>query len=218
MPLELLWLAILSAFWPLLLVVDVLAFQTPRPVRTLVGFFAGGLLTTVVIGVLIVLRLADSSLINRSRPTLDPAADICFGLLGLAAAFVVARRGPKPGPAAPAKPSRTERAIKGGPAVAFAAGVLLNVVPGVFPFIALKDIAELNYSTAATVAVVTGFYLVMFVLVEAPIVGYSLAPRQTERRVTAFNAWLHAHMQSLAVWGLAAGGVYLLARGIIQLL
>ena len=212
---ELLWLAILSAFWPLLLVVDVLAFQTPRPARTLVGFLVGGLLTTITIGTWIVLTLEDSLLVTRSRSTLDPSAYIASGVLALVAAFVVARRRPK---TPRNEPSRTERAIKRGPVVAFVAGVLANVVPGIFPFVALKDIAELHYSTAATVVVVTAFYLVMFVLIEAPIAGYGIAPETTERLVTSFNAWLRTHLQRLAVWVLVIGGIYLLARGITEVL
>ena len=96
--------------------------------------------------------------------------------------------------------------------------MLANVVPGIFPFVALKDIAELHYSTAATVVVVTAFYLVMFVLIEAPIAGYGIAPETTERLVTSFNAWLRTHLQRLAVWVLVIGGIYLLARGITEVL
>jgi hypothetical protein len=218
MLLELLYLAVLSAFWPTLLVIDVIAFRTPRPVRTLAGFLVGGLVTATTIGTLIVVNLEDGPVFTRSRSSLDTAAYVACGLVAFAAAFVVARRRPRKQPDEATKPSMTERAIERGAGVAFAAGVLLNIVPGVFPIVALKDIAQLDYSTRVTFTVVTAFYLVMFALVEIPIVGYGVAPEQTERRVTNINAWLGTNMQRIAVWGLVAGGVYLIGRGVAQLL
>lgn len=218
MLLELLYLAVLSAFWPTLLVIDAIAFRTPRPVRTLAGFLVGGLVTAATIGTLIVVNLEDGSVFTRSRSSLDTAAYVACGLLAFATAFVVARRRPEKQPDEATKPSITERAIERGTAVAFAAGVLLNIVPGVFPIVALKDIAQLHYSTRVTFAVVSAFYVVMFALIEIPIVGYGVAPEQTERRVTRINEWLGRNLQRLAVWGLIAGGVYLLGRGVAQLL
>jgi hypothetical protein len=215
--LELLLLAVLSAFWPILLAIDLLAFQTPRPVQTLLGFLAGGLLTVTTIGTLIVVRLRDGSLVTRSRATLDPSVYIACGLTAFAAALFVARRPARLRGSTPGKPSLTERAISRGAAVAFVAGILLNIVPGVVPFVALKDIAELHYSTGATFAVVTAFYLVMFAFVEIPIAGYCVAPERTARRVAGVNAWIGAHLQRIAAWALVAAGVYLLARGLAQL-
>ena len=58
------------------------------------------------------------------------------------------------------------------------------------PVVALKDIAELDYSFAATFALVLGFYLIMFMFIEIPLLGYVFAPEQTARSTTSFNAWL----------------------------
>src|SRR3954469_2531195 len=89
---ELFWLAILSAFWPTLLVVDVLSFQAPKPLRTLAGFLAGGLITTTTIGTLLVLNLEGGALGPRSSSTVDAVVYFAIALLAFAAAAFVERR------------------------------------------------------------------------------------------------------------------------------
>ncbi len=67
MPIDLLVLALLSAFRPTLVVVDVLAFETKSPERILLAFLAGGLLTTVTIGTLIVVAFDNSQFGSSSQ-------------------------------------------------------------------------------------------------------------------------------------------------------
>ena len=220
---ELVWLAILSSFWPTLVVVDALAFQTPKPERILLAFLAGGLISTVSIGTLVVLQLQDTAVVTSSKSTTDPALNITIGALALLAAYVLARvrdlplRRRKPA----SKPKRSPfatRAIESGAPLAFVAGVLLNIVPGVFPIIALKNLAELDYSTAETMTVLVGFYLVTFAFVEIPIMSFVVAPEWTRARVDQFNRWLAANQRRVVIWALVIGGVYLIARGVFQLL
>ena len=220
---ELGWLAILSAFWPTLVVVDVLAFHTPHPERVLVAFLVGGLISTITIGTLVVLNLQQTAAVTDSRSTTDPALNIAVGTLALVAAYVLERVPDLHLPrrrhgGEPKRSPFTERAIESGAPLAFVAGLLLNILPGVFPLIALKNLAELDYSAAETVAVLVGFYLVTFAFIEIPIVSYLVAPDWTRRRVAEFNDWLHAHQRRVAVWALVVGGVYLIGRGVLQLL
>lgn len=217
MLIEIFLLAIGSMFWPALLAVDVVAFKSVRPVTILGWFLAGGLLTTVAVGSAVVFSLEQTSFVERSRSTLDPVVSIVVGVAALVAAFLVRRRGQqkRATPPKPHKPSRVDRLGSSGGWVAFVTGVVLNVFPGVLPFIALKDIDELNYSTAATFAVILGFYLVMFVPVEAPLVAFLVVPRPTERAVGSFNVWLGQNARTLACWALAIFGVAEIVRGII---
>lgn len=218
MLLELAVLAVLSAFWPTLLLVDILAFQTPKPERVLVAFLAGGLVSTLTIGTLLVVKLQDASFLTRSRTTTDPVVNIVLGCLAFAAAWALARTGGRTPKHSEAKHStRLERAIRRGAPIAFVAGLIVNIVPGVFPLIAIKDIAELDYTAAASFGVLFAFYLVMFAFIEIPIGGYLFAPARTETRVTEFNAWLGANARRLGVWALLLGGTYLTVRGIVQL-
>jgi Sap, sulfolipid-1-addressing protein len=128
------------------------------------------------------------------------------------------REKPKKKPARPKGPSFAERAIDRGPTLAFVAGLLLNILPGVFPILALKNLAELDYSAGETVAILVVFYLIVFAFVEIPIVSYVVAPRWTEEHVSSFNTWLSENTRRVIVWALVAGGIYLTLRGIQQLL
>ena len=214
---EIFILAVGSMFWPVLLAVDVVAFKSVRPVTILAGFLAGGLVATVGVGCAIVFSLEQTSLVTGSRPTLDPVVLIVVGVAALVGAFLIRRRDlqAKARPPKEHKPGRVDRLGSSGAWVAFVTGVVLNLFPGVLPFIALKDIGELNYSAAGTVAVIVGFYLVMFVPVEAPLVAFLVVPRRTAHAVDSFNAWLGRNALKLAWWVLAIFGVVEIVRGII---
>ena len=221
---EILLLAIGSAFWPLLIAVTVIALRFPNPPRLLSFFLAGSLLTTIAIGVAIVLVLGDSSLVDRSRPPLDPILDFTVGGLMLLVAWVLARAQARvdAGPPSPkpvnAGPSRTERALERGAPLAFVLGIVLNVLPGFLPIVALKDIAELGVGTTEVVVIVICFYLVMFAFVEVPLVGYVIAPERTATLANRFNAWVSANGRRLGSWLAAAIGAYLIVRGIVAVL
>jgi len=213
---EVLLLALASMVWPTLLAVVLVLLVSPRPVRLLSFFLAASLLTTVVIGVLIVFALRDSSLITDREHTFSPAFDLVAGAAALLFAFVLARHThparPTPAPT-PGRPSWYERTVSRGGLLAFGVGVVLNVFPGLFPFVAMKDIAELDYSTTATVALIVGFYLVMFLPAEVPLVSYLVAPSETTEVVGTLRDWLERNGRRVAVITLATVGTYLLIRG-----
>ncbi len=219
MKLDLLVLAVLSAFWPTLVLVDVIAFQTSKPERILLGFLAGGLIATVTIGSLVVFSLDDTS-IGSSSSGSSPSAILDFTIAGFAflCAWILARRPDKPKKPPTAKQqrrsARTKAAIERGAPLAFVAGILLNIVPGVFPIIALKDIAGSGYSHSEVVATLLVFYVIMFSLVELPIVGYVFAGDWTTTQVGSFNTWLTNNRTGVAVWILVGGGCYLAGRGV----
>jgi hypothetical protein len=225
--LELLVLAIASMFWPTLILIVVVALRLPHPVKILFGFLAGGLLTTVAVGIAVVFALQGSSLVSGSAPSIDPALNITMGLLSLLAAYFLNRRRVQPPAQKPAetaatpqpkKPSVAERAVDGGVGVAFAAGVVLNIVPGTFPIVALKDIAELDTGNAAKIAAIVVFYVIMFAFVEVPLVAYHFAPERTTTAVNGLNAWLGRNGLRLGIFILAGVGLYLIARGVLQLI
>ena len=111
-----------------------------------------------------------------------------------------------------------QRAVGQGAPIAFVAGVVLNIVPGTFPIVALKDIAELDASDGAKIATIIIFYVIMFAFVEIPIVAYLFAPTRTITAVDNFNGWLGRNGRRVAVYVLAVVGAYLVVRGIVQLL
>lgn len=218
MLIEIFLLAVGSMFWPALLAVDVVALRTDRPVRILAGFLAGGMVTTVAIGCAIVFALEDTALVTGSRHTTDAVVPIVLGAAALFAAYFIRRddrhRTANPQPKKPDSSSRIERLGRHGGGLAFLTGIVLNVFPGVLPFIAMKDIAELDYSTAGAMAVIVAFYLVMFIPVEGPLISFLVAPRRTEEAVTAFNAWLDRNLRTIAWVALVVFGVFEIVRGI----
>ena len=98
---------------------------------------------------------------------------------------------------------------------AFAVGVVLNV-PGVWYLAALKDILTGKYSTATDVLLIVGFNLIMFTLIEVPLISYLLAPERSATAVARFNDWLHDHSRQIGIALGTAIGIYLLVKGISE--
>ncbi len=217
-PLELFLLALASAVWPILLAVVLVALQSEQPARLLACFLAGGLLTCVVVGMAIVTLLEDTDAVRGSRPPANPILYLGGGVAALIAATLVARRPPHEQHESSNKPSLATRLLRRGALLAFVAGVVLNIAPGIFPFVALKDIAQLGHPAAVDLLIVFSFYIVMFAFIEVPLVGYAFAPEKTARLTAEFNDWLKAHSRKLGVIVLYAAGVLLIARGIVALL
>jgi sulfite exporter TauE/SafE len=217
--LEIVLLAFASMFWPTLITIVVLALRVPRPVRILSWFVLGGLLTTITIGLVLVFALQDADFISGSSRPVNPVLNITAGVLALAVAFYLARRGRRhvePAATEEKKSGLTQRAVERGGLVAFLAGVVLNIVPGAFPVVALKDIAQLDSGDATKVVSVIVFYVIMFSFAEVPIVAYLFAPERTTARVNEFNTWLRRNSTHIAVGVLAAVGIYLTVRGLVQ--
>lgn len=220
--LELALLAIASAFWPVLVVVDLIALRTARPVPLLAWFLAGGLLTTIGEGLVIVFVLEGTTL-GSSTSSVGGWGNLLGGCIALVAAYVlqaraVRSRGKEPAAGAPVKKvSRTERMVEHGGLYAFAAGVVLNVFPGVFPLIALRTISSLSYGNGAKVMLVVGLYICTFALLEVPLIGLLVAPGRVEPRVRGLNQWLDRNGKRVAIAVLGVVGLALLVRGIVQL-
>jgi hypothetical protein len=144
------------------------------------------------------------------------------GLAALAVAWYLLRRRARKRAAAaepkePGPPSRTERLLAQGGRIAFGAGVLLCIFPGVLPLVALQKIAARNGNFSETLLLVVGFYLVMFLLVETPFVGFLVAPTATARLTVRFNAWLDQNGLLVAATVLGLAGAYLLVSGCVAL-
>jgi hypothetical protein len=219
---ELIPLAIASAFWPTLLAVAIISLAAPHPGRLLASFLAGGLLATISVGLAVIYVLQGTSAVSTSKRTTDAAVAITAGVLALVAAFVLQRRVTAPGPPEPKPESdtgedgRMKRMLDRGAPIAFVAGIVLDLFPGVIPLVALTKIAELDYSVPETILVLLGFYLIMFAFIEIPLIGYLVAPDRAADLTGRFLAWLRRNAQRLAVWALTLIGVYLIVRGIIS--
>jgi hypothetical protein len=226
--LEILLLGLASALWPLLLVVVLIALNTSRPVRILGWFLVGGLLTTISIDTAIVFALDGTSFVQGPKPRADGWVDITVGLLALLAALVLhlgtQGKGPKrfrPKPKSN-KPSRSEEWIEGlverGAALSFVAGIVATILPAPFAIIAMKNISELNVSDAQAFGLIVVFNLLMFIMVEVPLIGFLVAPEWARRTATGFNTWLGENLRRVAVDVLAVVGAIELGRGVFAAL
>ena len=217
--LEILLLAFASAFWPTLILVVVVALRLEHPIRILVFFVAGALLTTISIGLAIVFALDDTTVASGSNRSISAGIYLVVGALSLLAGAALWRSAGRPRKPKPPKtgPSLAERSVERGAPVAFAAGVVLNIIPGTFPFVALVDIAKLDVADAAKVAAVIVFYVIMLSFAEVPIVAYLVAPERTIAATNAFNDWLARNGRRVAAGVLAVVGAYLVVRGLLRL-
>jgi Sap, sulfolipid-1-addressing protein len=106
---------------------------------------------------------------------------------------------------------------RGDPKLTFLVGLILTF-PGVSYLDALDHIHKLNPGTVATVALVLFFCLMQQLFLEVPLLGYLFAPEGTRARVNQFKAWMARSGRTAAVIGAAVIGIWLLTRGIVNLL
>jgi hypothetical protein len=119
--------------------------------------------------------------------------------------------------AGPKKPTWAQRAIRHDSLkVAFGLGVLLDL-PSVWYLIALKDIVNGSYSAVAEVLLVLVFNLIMFVLIEVPLIAYLVAPEKAAGIVARFNAWIRSHGRRIMEGVAGLFGAYLVVKGVVAI-
>jgi len=222
----LLLLALWAAVYPTLLAMVTIMLMLPQPRRLLAGYLAGAMLMSVGVGLLIVFALDGSSSATKTvKHTIAPAVEVTAGVLILALALAVAtghdhrfneRRARKREAAAGKPPSRMTRAMqKGSPRTTFVVGAVLTL-PGVTYLAALDILAKKDYSTAATVALILLFNLIMLLLLEFPLIGFAVAPDRTMAAVESFQAFLKRDGGRIAVGGAILLGVALIVLGAVH--
>jgi hypothetical protein len=221
--------AFTAALNPTLLGATTVMLLLEHPKKMLVGYLLGALMTSITLGLVIVFALQDSGATSTTQKTLSPAADLAIGGLLIAIALVLgtgadqrrkerrlAKRSAKK--KKPKGPPRWRRTLdKGSPRVAFVVGAALTL-PGGSYIVGLNRIADQDLSTAATVGTVLVFNLIMLMLLEIPLIGYTFAPEWTPRAVDRFKAWIGRTGRRAAVYGAGGIGTLLVVKGLIGLL
>jgi hypothetical protein len=218
--------ALTAALNPTLLAATTVMLLLPSPKRLLLGYLLGAMLTSITLGLVIVFSLQDTGAVSTAQNQVNPAADLTLGVIALIVAYVLGtgadarlrerrreRKGPKPDKGPPA----WQRALgRGSARVTFAVGVVLTL-PGASYLVALHKLAELDYSTAATVVAVLLINVIMLALLEVPLIGYFLAPEATPAAVDRFKAWLGRNGRRFGSRIAAVVGVLLIVRALIVL-
>ena len=221
------FLAFLAALYPTLLAATTVMLLLPHPKRLLLGYLLGAAMTSVTLGLIIVFTLRHSGLVHATQVALGPGADIALGCLALVIAYVLGtgrdqrlaeRRRERKAEKGPQGPPRWQQALgRGSARTTFVVGALLTL-PGATYITALYRIADENLADPVTVAVVLAFNVIMLMLLEIPLLAYTIAPDWTPRAVERFKQALRERGRGWAVRGATILGILLVARGIITLL
>jgi Sap, sulfolipid-1-addressing protein len=219
-------LSLFASFNPTLVAATTLMLLLDHPVKLMTGYLVGALITSVSLGLIIVFSLLDSSAVNTTRRTVNPAVDILFGVIALAGAElihrgshsrIVVRWRSHRRSRDKAQPRWQRELSKGSPRVTVIVGALLTL-PGASYLLGLSHIHRLGYSTGVTVLVIVGFNLVMLWLLEVPLLCFVLAPERTPRAIEAVKVWLSRQGARILVRGLVVLGLLLIVKGTIGLL
>ena len=96
--------------------------------------------------------------------------------------------------------------------VAWAAGAIYSL-PGAEYLAGLVLLAKVGAPTASEVLAVLGFNVIMFAVIELPLLGFVLAPERTRSLTEKLNRWMTDHRRILIVIVTGAVGIYLLISG-----
>lgn len=216
--------AFLAALNPTLLGATTVMLLVDHPKRLLLGYLLGALLTSMTLGLVIVFSLEGSA--KTAQETLSPAFDLALGAILIAISYAIRRSG-RSGPSARSLRRKEAREKRGPPLwqrtlnrgsawMAFVVGALLTL-PGASYLIGLHKISEANHGTAATVALVLLFNVIMLTLLEAPLFGFLFAPDRTRVTVDRFREWFASNARRIAARiALVLGGLLVL-KGIVYL-
>jgi uncharacterized membrane protein YhaH (DUF805 family) len=218
--------ALTAAANPTLLAAVTLMLTLERPKRLLLGYWLGAMLTIVTWGLVLVFAVSGSSSASTTKHTVSPAIDITLGALILVIVFVVAtgrdrrrrarreRRREKAGDKPPPRWKRTMS--KGSARDTFVIAILLSF-PGASFIAGMDQLSKQKIGTTATVLAVVSFALIELLILEVPLVGYTVRPEWTEAAVGRFSDWLKRRGGRVAVIGGFVVGVLLIIRGIASL-
>jgi Sap, sulfolipid-1-addressing protein len=189
-----------------------------RPLRTGLWFFLGAFGITLIIGVVAAFVLGNAAAPSNSSetpPTWVAILDLVLGVL-LLVYVVRALRRPRDSRRIADAIERT-RKVASSPAVAVIAAGATLANPGGFIPIALKDISQLNTSTAEFIVLWVGFAVIALLPLLVALVSLLVAREATIARLDAMRGWLERHALKLAGAIIVLLAAALLRNGIVGL-
>jgi hypothetical protein len=220
-------LSLAAAFNPVLVGASTVMLLLPNPKRLMLGYLLGALMTSITLGLVIVHALRGSSAVSTTQNTVSPGVDLALGAIMLTAAVVLGtgrdkqiaeRRQARKGPKEEKGPPRWQQALsKGSARTTFVVGALLTLPGGAY-LAGLSHIEKQKLSTPATVLSVIGFNLIMLILLELPLLAYTVAPDWAPGAVERAKAWVGRNGHKAAVITLTVLGAALVVKGIAELI
>jgi hypothetical protein len=213
-------LALAAAFYPTLLAVVLFALTRPNPVRLLGAFYVGGLLTSVTIGLLVLFVAEGTGAVTQDSHSVSPWVDLVAGLFSLGLAFAIAqgrdeslreRRRRR-------KEAKAEGRVDEEPRDPWTSRLLARDSMGIALGLGIIQIAKSGYATTVEILLVLAFNVVMFALVEIPLLMFLFSPERARARVERLNAALRDHARQLAVTVAGLIGAYLTLSGLLSIL
>jgi hypothetical protein len=215
-----------AALNPTLLTATTVMLLLPRPKRLMLGYLAGALTNGIIVGIAIVEWLPNSSAVSTTKNVVAPAIDLAFGLIALLAAYAIqkgavtrakARRAEKHA-GKPKKTPRWQEALSGGSArTTYIVGLILSF-PGASYLAALNEINKQNFGTAGIVLAVLASNMVMLILLEAPLICFTVAPDWTPIAIERLKGWLARNGARALVIALTIIGSMFILRGLITII
>jgi len=219
-------LALVASLDAGLLAAAVVLLGRPRPAHQLLAYLIGGMGLSIAFGLLIVLGLHGSKLLREPSRSTSAVIELVAGTLLIVVAILV-----RSGRAAHWHPRRTSRGDAERPErqslydravghdsvwIAWAAGAVYSV-PGAYYLAGLALLAKLDAATGTNVLAILGFNLIMFALIELPLLGFALAPERTRSLTERLSGWMTDHRRILIVVVAGGVGAYLLISGLSDL-
>jgi len=220
-----------AALNPSLLAATTLMLVLPNPKRLMLGYYCGAMLTSVTVGCVLVFTVGSgASGTSTAKRSVNPIWDIVLGALILTLCFfigtgrdqwrreMVARRKEKrAAKQADKKPPKWQQALsRGSPRTTFVVGCLLTL-PGASYLAGLDLISKQDLSWPLTVLTILAFNIVMLMLLEVPLIGYTISPEKTTVTIARVRATLSEHGGRILLIVLTVAGVALVLRGILEL-
>jgi threonine/homoserine/homoserine lactone efflux protein len=189
-----------------------------RPERTGVWFFLGAFGATLLIGILAAFVLGDVAAAPKESPeprTWVAVVDVVAGVLLVLVVVRMLRhpRDPRKETAVINKMSK----IASSPAIAIVGAGAALANPGAFIPIALKEISQLNPSTAGYAAVWIVFAVMSLLPLLVALVALVVSRDRTISVLRAGRGWLERHARTLAAVLIVLLAAALLRNGIVGL-
>jgi Sap, sulfolipid-1-addressing protein len=216
--------ALTAALNPTLLTATTVMLLLPSPKRLMLGYWLGAMTTGLIVGVAIVEWLNHSSGVGTTQHSVSPGIDLALGIIALVAAYAiwsgsVERRRERKREKNAGKPKKTpkwQQKLSGGTArTTFAIGLLLSF-PGASYLASLSAIHDQGFGTVGDVVTVVAVNLVMLILLEAPLLAFTVAPDWTPGTVERLKQWLARNGETALTVGLAVVGVLLVVRALLE--